>query len=58
MNARATYRRFVITFAVIAIGIGIAMLVQAARYGGLPRYVIGALFIALGSARLWMLRKT
>jgi hypothetical protein len=54
----STYRRFVVTFAVISIAIGIALLVQAARYGGFPRYIIGALFIALGSARLWMLRKT
>ena len=58
MNARTTYRRFVLTFALIAIGIGIALLVQAARYGGSPRYILGALFIAFGTARLWMLRKT
>jgi hypothetical protein len=54
----STYRRFVLTFALLSIGIGIALLVQAARYGGSPRYVLGGLFIALGAARLWMLRKT
>jgi hypothetical protein len=47
-----------VTFALIAIGIGIALLVQAARYGGSPRYILGALFIAFGAGRLWMLRKT
>ena len=54
---RDAYRRFVLLFGVIAIGIGIALLVQAVRYGGLPRYILGGLFIALGSARLWMLRR-
>jgi hypothetical protein len=54
---RDAYRRLVVVFGVIAIGVGIALLVQAVRYGGTPRYVIGGLFIALGSARLWMLRR-
>ena len=54
---RGAYRRFVLLFGVIAIVLGVALLVQAVRDGGAPRYLLGGLFIALGTARLWMLRR-
>jgi hypothetical protein len=53
------YRRTVYLFGVVAIGIGIALLIQTAREGGGSfGYVLGALFVALGAARLTILRKT
>jgi uncharacterized membrane protein len=56
---RGAYRRLVLVFGLVAVGIGVALLVQTVRQDrGVPGYIIGALFIALGSARLWMLRKT
>jgi uncharacterized membrane protein len=55
----ALYRRSVLVFGVVAILIGFALLIQTARQGGGSfGYILGALFIVLGSARLWILRKT
>ncbi|HEX3268234.1 MAG TPA: hypothetical protein VHQ98_09660 [Gaiellaceae bacterium] len=42
-------------FGVVAIGIGIAILIQTARQGGGVGYLIGALFIGLGAGRLFLL---
>jgi uncharacterized membrane protein len=53
------YRRAVLVFGVVAVLVGFALLVQTARQGGGTfGYVLGALFVALGAARLWILRKT
>lgn len=53
------YRRSVFVFSLVAIGLGIALLVRTASLGGgTVGYLIGALFITLGVARLTMLRKT
>jgi len=55
----ALYRRSVLIFGVVAILIGFALLIQTARQGGGSfGYILGALFVVLGSARLWILRKT
>ena len=55
----ALYRRAVFVFAVVMIVLGIALLARTASVGGgTVGYVIGALFVALGAARLTMLRKT
>ena len=41
----------------MAIGIGIGVVVQTARYGGGFGYAIGVLFVALGAGRLYLLRR-
>jgi hypothetical protein len=51
----STYRSFVTIFGVVAIGLGVALLVQTARVGGGTGYLIGALFIGLGAGRLYLL---
>jgi hypothetical protein len=56
---KEVYRRGIYVFAVVAIAIGAALLVQTARHGGGAfGYVLGALFIAVGAGRLTILRKT
>jgi hypothetical protein len=51
------YRFGVAVFAVVFVGIGVALVVvTAARGGGAFGYVIGLLFIALGAGRLYLLR--
>ena len=53
------YRRAVLTFGIVAIGLGFALLIRTAYGGGgTAGYVIGALFVALGSARLYILMRT
>jgi hypothetical protein len=53
------YRRSAFVFALVVIGLGFALLFRtAAEGGGTVGYTIGALFIALGAARLYLLRKT
>ena len=52
------YRRSVFAFGLIAIGLGIALLVEtAAAGGGSTGYVLGLLFIGLGAGRLFLLRR-
>ena len=50
------YRIGVAVLAVVFIGIGVALLAVTAIRGGAFGYVLGALFIAAGSARLYLLR--
>jgi uncharacterized membrane protein HdeD (DUF308 family) len=53
------YRRFVLVFGLVAIVLGFAMLVRTAYSGGgTIGYVLGAMFVVLGTARLYLLRKT
>jgi uncharacterized membrane protein len=53
------YRRAVLVFGIVAIGLGFALLVRTAYAGGgTAGYTIGALFVALGAARLYLLSKT
>jgi hypothetical protein len=55
MNA---YRALVALFAVLFMGIGIALVaVTAVNGGGAFGYVLGALFFALGVGRLYLLRR-
>jgi TRAP-type mannitol/chloroaromatic compound transport system permease large subunit len=54
---KETYDRFVRIFAVVFIVLGFVMLVRTASEGGGIGFVIGALFIALGAARLYLLRR-
>jgi uncharacterized membrane protein HdeD (DUF308 family) len=53
------YRRFVLVFGLVAIVLGFSMLIRTAYVGGgTIGYVLGAMFVALGTARLYLLRKT
>jgi hypothetical protein len=47
----------VILFALIAIGLGIAILVRTAAAGGGVGYLFGALFVGLGAGRLYLVRR-
>ncbi|MES1247237.1 MAG: hypothetical protein ABUS54_06155 [Actinomycetota bacterium] len=58
MNSPA-YRKVVRVFSLVAIALGFAILVRTADGGGgTVGYAVGALFIALGTARLYLLQKT
>ena len=52
---KGSYRAATAVFGLVAIGIGIAILVQTARLGGGLGYVIGVLFVTLGAGRLYLL---
>ena len=51
------YRSAVATFGWVAIGLGVALIVETAIYGGGVGYLLGLLFIALGAGRLYLLRR-
>jgi hypothetical protein len=53
----SSYRGLVTIFGLIAIGLGIAIVVQTARVGGGSGYLIGVLFMALGAGRLYLLHR-
>jgi len=53
------YRRSVFVFGLLAVVLGFSLLVRTAyEGGGTIGYTLGALFIVLGTARLYLLRKT
>jgi uncharacterized membrane protein HdeD (DUF308 family) len=53
------YRRSVLVLGALAIVLGFAILVRTAYAGGgTVGFVVGALFIALGTARLYLLMRT
>jgi uncharacterized membrane protein HdeD (DUF308 family) len=55
----ALYRRSVLVFGVLAIVLGFAILIRTALAGGgTVGWVVGVLFVVLGAARLYILRKT
>jgi hypothetical protein len=52
------YRRSVVVLAIAFIGIGFALLVVTAlNGGGAFGFILGALFVALGTGRLHLLRR-
>jgi hypothetical protein len=51
------YQYGVAVFAVVFVGIGIALVVVTAARGGNLGYVLGPLFVALGIGRLYLLRR-
>jgi hypothetical protein len=52
------YKRSVHAFGFIAIGLGVAILVETtAEGGGTTGYLLGILFVALGCGRLYLLRR-
>jgi hypothetical protein len=54
---RTGYRSATLIFGMVAIGLGLAILVQTARHGGGLGFVIGVLFVALGAGRLYLLKR-
>ena len=52
------YRKSILVVAVLFVILGFVLLFKTAHDGGTLGYVIGGLFIALGTARLYLLRKT
>jgi hypothetical protein len=53
----SSYRALVTIFGVVAIGLGVAILVETAIQGGGSGYLIGVLFMALGVGRLYLLHR-
>jgi hypothetical protein len=53
----STYRGIVTLLAYATILLGVVMLVVTLRHGGSAGLLLGALFIAAGAGRLWMLRR-
>ena len=52
------YKRSVFVFGLVAIGLGVALLVETAvAGGGSTGYLLGVLFIALGIGRIYLLRR-
>ncbi len=51
------YRGLVTVFALTAVGLGAALIVQTARAGGGIGYLLGVLFVGLGAGRLYLLRR-
>jgi hypothetical protein len=52
------YRRSIWVFGLLAIGLGIALLVQTIRVGGgTIGYALGILFVGLGAGRLFLVRR-
>jgi hypothetical protein len=52
------YKRSVLVFGALSIGLGIALLVETAAVGGgTVGYVLGLLFVGLGIGRLYLLRR-
>jgi hypothetical protein len=52
------YRGVVVAFAVAFVGIGFALLVVTAVHGGgVVGFLLGALFVAAGAGRLYLLRQ-
>ena len=52
---RGAYRSGIAVFGVLFVGIGIALIVVTATRGGGIGYLLGALFVAAGTARLYLL---
>ena len=59
MSASGAYRAGVVVFALVAIGLGIAIVVvTAVNGGGVVGFLVGPLFVLLGVARVYLLRRT
>jgi hypothetical protein len=52
---KGSYRAAVALFGVVALGLGVALIVETAVQGGGVGYLLGALFLALGAGRLYLL---
>ncbi len=55
----SVYRRATLLFALVAVGLGLAILVRTASAGGgSVGYTFGVLILALGCLRLYLLRRS
>ena len=54
---KTLYSGSTFAFGLVAIALGLALLVETARAGGGAGYLFGALFVALGAGRLYLLRR-
>ena len=52
-----TYRGTVAVMASLLIALGVAMIIRTALEGGGVGLLLGALFVAAGVGRLWLMRK-
>jgi uncharacterized membrane protein HdeD (DUF308 family) len=52
---KGLYSSTVALFGVVAIGLGVALLVETAVHGGGVGYLLGVLFLAFGAGRLYLL---
>jgi hypothetical protein len=53
----SAYRAGLVAFALVFVGIGIALVVVTAVRGGGIGYVLGLLFVAAGAGRLYLLSR-
>jgi hypothetical protein len=51
------YRAGVAVFALVFVGIGVALIAVTAAEGGGIGFLLGALFVAAGTARLYLLKR-
>ena len=52
------HRRATVVFGLLSVGLGLALLIETAwQGGGVVGFVLGALFLALGIGRLYLLRR-
>jgi len=51
------YRAASLALAVVFVGIGVVLVVEAAIVGGTLGYVLGILFVAAGIGRLYVMRQ-
>jgi fucose permease len=52
------HRRATIVFGFVAVGLGLALLIRTASLGGgSVGFILGALFLALGVGRLYLVRR-
>jgi hypothetical protein len=52
---RGSYRAAVALLGVVAVGLGIALVVETAIEGGGVGYLLGVIFLVLGCGRLYLL---
>jgi hypothetical protein len=58
MSAARAFRAGVVLFALVAIGLGVAIVVVTAVNGGGVGFLLGPLFVLLGVGRLYLLRRS
>jgi uncharacterized membrane protein HdeD (DUF308 family) len=54
---RGAYRSTTLVFGVVAIALGIALVARTAADGGGVGLLVGALFVAVGAGRIYLLRR-
>jgi uncharacterized membrane protein len=54
---RSLHRRATLVFGVMVIGLGLALLIRTALAGGGVGLILGALFVALGTGRIYLMRR-